>query len=90
MRKYWVAELKLKEISSIPMVHRDKPAFADKDVNWEYFKVIEKSEVDKLFKEVLQTMDCSYDCRSNSDSWAIKPCSCGAEKTKSKIKEFLK
>lgn len=51
-RKYFVAELK--GIPSVPMTHRTKPAFADHDINWEYFEVIEVAALEAAQKEIAE------------------------------------
>lgn len=53
-RKYFVAELKLKGIPSVPMIHRTKPSFADHDTNWEYFEVVEIAALEAVQKEIAE------------------------------------
>lgn len=53
-RSYVVAEFKLKDIPSLPMIHRTKPGFADHDINWEYFEVVEYSALEAAQKEIAE------------------------------------
>ena len=49
---------------------------------------IEKAPVDKLLDETIKEIRCFVGCRSEADGWINRPCNCGAEKLKRKLKEF--